>query len=71
MNNTTVVAVLNASQTDFILEDFIHLFEENEELLDFIEEYDFELRVFLSYMLPEVMNRLKTRMAFASVGEDE
>ena len=69
MNNTTVAAVLNKSKTDFMLEDFAHLFEEDDELLEFVEDYEMELRDFLRFVLPEVMDRLKTRMAFASVTE--
>lgn len=71
MKNSTVVEVLNKSKADFILEDFLHLFEDDEELLEFTEDYEMELRDFLSYVLPEVMDRLKIRMAFASAGEDK
>lgn len=71
LKNSTVVEVLKKSKTDFMLEDFLHLIEEDEELLEFTEDYEMELRDFLSYILPEVMDRLKIRMAFASAGEDK
>ena len=71
MKNENIKLVLENSKRDLNLDDFAHLFDEHEDLEDFVEEYDFELRMFLSEVIPEVMDRLKMRMAFASAGEDK
>lgn len=70
MNVETVVAVLNQSKTDIGLDDILSEIED-EEVIEFAEEYDAEIADFLSLALPIIMNRLKLRMAFAKSGEGE
>lgn len=69
MENKTVVAVLNESKNDLSLYDFWHLIKDDD-LNDFIEDYEDEVSQILSYVVPEIMDRLKLRMAFASAGEN-
>ncbi|WP_017548638.1 hypothetical protein [Salinicoccus carnicancri] len=70
MRTETINAVLEHSKKDLTLDDVAHLFEDDADLEDFIDEYDIELRMFLSKVIPEVMQRLKMRMVFANSGEE-
>ena len=70
MKNTTVVEVLNESKDDLNLYDFWYLIDDDE-INEFIEKNEDEVARVVSHVIPEVMERLKLRMAFASAGEDK
>ena len=70
----TVVDVLEASKNDIDIWDILSEFEDNEqddEMMEFIEEYREEFEMFLNTSLAHIMNRLKLRMAFAKSGEQK
>ena len=69
MRNKDVVKVLNESKNDLDLYDFWYLIDDDE-INEFIEENEDEISRIVRYVIPEVMERLKLRMAFSSAGED-
>lgn len=73
MRLDTVIKVLEASKNDIIIWDILSEFddEQDEEMIDFIEEYMDEFDIFLNTALSHIMNRLKLRMAFANSKEDK
>ncbi|MGK0537531.1 hypothetical protein [Staphylococcus haemolyticus] len=73
MRLDTVIKVLEASKNDIIIWDILSEFddEQDEEIIDFIEEYIDEFNIFLNTALSHITNRLKLRMAFANSKEEQ
>lgn len=67
----TVAKVLEMSENDIVIWDILSEFDEEEEILEFIEENENEFEMFFNTALHHIINRLKVRIAFAKNGEDK